>query len=241
MSIDRGVWATWYDLPEEGGPGYLDWLHRRYLPAILARPGYLWAAHVQNIMTPEREAHNARRLTHVSDPAVPTGNQYLLLFGAESPHTFADPSPAELLAAADPETQRMLEFRRAPRSLIFVEVDRVNGPARNQRAPGITPGPVVQFGTFNIDALEHETEMETWYARSRLPLVGRTPGAVGARKVVSIAGWAKHGIMYEFESLEAAAGIQADTSDWSRQVVDTLVHAPHSPSLGVRIWPPPPA
>ena len=80
--------------------------------------------------------------------------------------------------------------------------------------------------------------MNTWYARSRLPLVKPLAGNVGARRLVSIAGWPKHGILYEFESLEAAQKNLEDASDWSRKVVDSLVHAPHSPTLGTRVWPP---
>jgi hypothetical protein len=53
----RGIWATWYDLPEEGKPEYLSWLHTVHIPAMLARPGYLWAAHVQNIVTPDDGPH----------------------------------------------------------------------------------------------------------------------------------------------------------------------------------------
>ena len=96
--MDRGIWATWYDLEAEGKTGYLDWLHRIHLPAMLARPGYLWAAHVENVVSPEREARNQTRLTHVGDPSVPTGFEYLLLYGALSPHVFVDPTPSELLA-----------------------------------------------------------------------------------------------------------------------------------------------
>ena len=114
----------------------------------------------------------------------------------------------------------------------------MDGPAVALRAPGITPGPVIQFGTFNINALENETEMNAWYARSRLPLVARGEGNLGARRLVSIAGWPKHGILYEFASLEFAEKNLADPSEWTRRVVDNLVHAPHSPTLGVRIWPP---
>jgi hypothetical protein len=97
---------------------------------------------------------------------------------------------------------------------------------------------VVQVGTFNVNALENELEMNTWYSRSRLPLVKPLEGNVGARRLVSIAGWPKHGILYEFESLDAARKNLQDASDWSRKVVDTLVHAPHSPTLGTRVWPP---
>jgi hypothetical protein len=84
--MDRGIWATWYDLPDDGAQTYLDWLHNHYLPQMLARPGYLWAAHVQNVMTPGREANINQRLVHTTDPSVPDGNHYLLLF-VHGPHS----------------------------------------------------------------------------------------------------------------------------------------------------------
>ena len=235
--MDRGIWATWYDLDAGVKGEYLSWLHQVHLPAMLRRPGYLWAAHVENVVSPEREARNQARLTHVEDPAVPSGFAYLLLYGAASPHGFVDPTPAELTAGLDAEARRMLGHQRGARSCIFVEADRVEGPDAGQRAPGITPGPIIQFGTFNIDALDHEAEMSAWYARSRLPLVRPQAGSVGARKLVSIAGWAKHAILYEFSSLTAAESNLADPSEWTRRVIGNLIHAPHSPTLGVRIWP----
>ena len=61
--MNRGIWATWYDLADEGKQEYLDWLHNVHLPSMLSRPGYLWAAQVQNVVSAEREARgNARRV-----------------------------------------------------------------------------------------------------------------------------------------------------------------------------------
>ena len=74
-------------------------------------------------------------------------------------------------------------------------------------------------------------------ARSRLLLVKPIAGSVGPRRPVSIAGWAKHAILYEFSSLKAAEANLTDPSEWTRRVIGNLVHAPHSPTLGVRIWP----
>lgn len=173
--MDRGIWATWYDLSEDGRGEYLDWLHREHLPDMLRRHGYLWAAHVENIMSAERE--RASKTIKTADPGVPTGNAYLLLFGAESPHTFMDPPPAELAAATAAPARAMLSRRIAPRSAIFVEVARMDGPAVRQRAPGITPGPVIQFGSFNVNAIENEDGLEAWYARARLPLMEGIQGA----------------------------------------------------------------
>jgi hypothetical protein len=234
--VDQAIWATWYDLAEPAEDEYLDWLHSSYLPSMLARSGYLWACHVKNVTWPEREAQNDRRLLHTDDPSVPAGFRYLLMFGAPEAGVFLDPSPAELASGYSDETRRMLGLHENARSAIFLEVARVDGA--EARAPGITPGPVIQFGTFNVTAESDETEMNTWYARSRLPLVEGREGNVGARKLVSIAGWPKHGILYEFASLEAAQQNLIDPSDWTKRVVDGLLHAPHSPTLGERIWPP---
>ena len=236
--MDLGIWATWYDLPDEGKSEYIGRLHGDFLPRMLERPGYLWAAHVENVFLPEREARNESRLVHTIDPAVPTGFRYLLLFGALGPHTFADPSPEEIEQSLPAADRQLLDQRIGVRSAIFVETERVDGPDAKSRSPGITPGPVIQFGTFNSNALENETEMSTWYARSRLPLVAPLKGNVGARKLVSISGWPKHGILYEFASMQAAETNLTDPSDWTTKVIRNLVHAPHSPTLGTRIWPP---
>ena len=234
---DAGIYALWYDLAPETRDEYIAWLHGTHLPAMLQRPGYLWAAHVENVTSPEREARNANRLNRTSDASVPQGFEYLLLYGAENAHVFADPSPAELMRGFDAKTREMLSLQLGSRECIFVEVDRVNGPDAKTRRPGITPGPIIQLGTFNSNTRENETEMSTWYSRSRLPLVQTPAGSLGARKLVTISGWAKHGILYEFSSMEAAESGMVDTTEWSRKVVDSLVHAPHSPTLGRRIWP----
>ncbi len=229
--MDRGIRAVWYDLPQQDRDQYISWLHEVHIPRVLLRPGHLWAAHVQNV---PRQS----RLAHTDDPSVPNGNQFLLLFGATDPHALVDPSPAELRANASAETREMMDHRISPRSCIFVEVSRVDGPAVKTRAPGITPGPIIQLGTFNINALENEDELNTWYSRSRLPLMAPMTGAVGARKLVSISGWAKHAILYEFVTMEERDQYFVDTDpEWSSRVVANLIHAPGSPSLGSRIWP----
>jgi hypothetical protein len=237
MGIDGGIYAVWYDLAPESKDEYIAWLHGTHLPAMLKRPGYLWAAHIENVTDPEREARNANRLTRTSDATVPAGWQYLLLYGAENAHVLAAPSPAEIHDSLDAKSREMLSKQSRARDGIFVEVARVSGPDAAKRRPGITPGPIVQFGTFNSNAPANETEMSTWYSRSRLPLVQTPAGSVGARKLVSASGWAHHGILYEFSSLDAAESAMVDTTEWSRKVVGSLIHAPHSPTIGRRIWP----
>src|SRR5947207_1545107 len=105
---DAGIYALWYDLAPDTKDEYVAWLHGAHLPAMLRRPGYLWAAHVENVTLAEREARNANRLTRTNDASVPEGFEYLLLYGAENAHVFADPSPAELMQGFDAKTREML-------------------------------------------------------------------------------------------------------------------------------------
>ncbi len=239
--MDRGIWATWYDLPAEGANEHIAWLHEVHLPEMLERPGYLWAAHVDNDKSAERKENVARRLTHTEDPSVPTGNGYLTLFGAESPHVFLDPSPLELAESRSPDAREMLGMRAGVRECVFLEVGRVNGPEAGLRAPGITPGPRIQMGSFNINAPGNEEGMCAWYAQLRFPRMRTLAGCVGMRKLVSVYGWAKHAVLYEFSlnaSVEHYFQKELESEDWSREMVGNLVHAPGSPSTGRRIWPP---
>ena len=234
--MDRAIWATWYDLPGEGAHEYLKWLHDVHLPAMLERPGYLWAAHVQNVVSEERERQMTT--TKTSDPTVPTGHAYLLLFGAASPYVFVDPMlPSEQRTSLPPDERALLDRRVGTRSCIFVEVGRVDGPDVGKRRPGLTPGPIVQCGSFNVNSPDNEPEVAAWYARDRLPLTTTIANCVGARELVSVAGWAKHGVLYEFSSMDGLLPHFDDPHDWRLRVIPNLIHAPHSPSIGRRIWP----
>jgi hypothetical protein len=76
---DRGIWISWYNLPEAARERYLSWVHGTYIPKILKKPGVLWGAHYANI-----KLQPGPHIRHTTDPSVPTGNDYVLMFGAES-------------------------------------------------------------------------------------------------------------------------------------------------------------
>src|SRR6266853_5757460 len=103
---DRGLWITWYDLPENGRDTYLSWLHESYLPALLKRPGYLWVAHYAT-----QNAETRSDLHHVEDPKVPTGFRYILLIGAKDAGVFGNPAPIEIHAALPEPGRKMLAMR----------------------------------------------------------------------------------------------------------------------------------
>ena len=243
--MDRGIWAIWYELPAEGTSEYLDWFHRVHIPEKLARPGYLWAAQYELGHGGARFQKVVDGLAHARASGLGRGAGYLALFGGITAHTFLDPSPGQLRERQTPETQRMIGSRREVYACIFTEETRVNGPEIAQRGPGITPGPVIQMGSFNVDSHTIEEDVGAWYAQHRLPFMASMPGCIGARKLLATAGWGKHSILYEYVSLEARQErfvpheeLAHTAGSWTSRVLPRLVHAPCSPAVGRRIWPP---
>lgn len=242
---DRGLWISWYDLPEAQRDAYLEWAHRTYIPKILQQPGVLWAAHFRSDRVPP-----APRLRHTDDPAVPAGNDYILVFGGETAHVFSRGSgaylrgdPPKLHAGLGAEDRRMLALRLAERQCIMTEVARRDGPEAGASGAGLAP--CVQIGTFNADGIEGEEEILAWYADWRFDALGRLPGCVRIRQLVSVCGWAKHGVLYEFASRAARDAhfphlrkIYPAEGEWSDRAVVKLLHAPQSPIVATRLWPP---
>lgn len=239
---DRGLWITWYDLPADHRDEYFSWLHGAYLPALLKRPGYLWAAHYAS-QDLEGGADNAKRYKHVDDPKVGKGFHYMLLIAATDANVFGDPVPSVLNAALPEKDKKMLAMRMGERMNIFTETGRRDGTAHGAYKEGMLGTPYIQVGSFDCPT-EFEEEMHAGYVLQRLPKMCATPSCVRVRKLNSVAGWAKHGILYEFASKEgfdrdyAPAVANSPLGLNGRSVVPELVHAPNGPNSAARIWPP---
>lgn len=240
--MDSGIWATWYDVDGAERGEFLAWLHRDYLPWLRQRPGFAWVAHYAN----EGGGHAMRDLGNMlarPDGDVALGGQYLLLVGAPSPHTFF---AADSREPADSAMAKRLDQRKEVLTAIFMEEARVDGPEVGKRPAGGPPGPAIQMGAFRIRSVEEEFRLGAWYAQYRLPSIARTPGAIGARKLISVAGWPKNAILYEFVSLAARLEhfevpqekLALDPAEWTGKVVRSTIHIPGSPVIGMRTWPP---
>lgn len=241
--MDNGIWATWYDIDDAARDAFVQWTHDEYLPFLKARPGIAWVAHYRN----EGGGQSMKKLGDALGRApaeVPRGGQYLLLVGAASPQVFLAPLITRIPLPRG--YSELLQQRREPVTNIYVEQARVNGPAMQEPSEGGMPGPAIQMGSFRITTPEAELELGEWYAQNRLPNLARMPACIRTRKLVSVAGWAKHGILYEFTSLqgrldqfEEPLETQAlDRQQWTGKVVSTTLHIPGSPVIGPRIWPP---
>jgi hypothetical protein len=234
--MDRGLWVTWYDLPDDRREEHLAWVHQSYIPGMLKREGYLWAAHYRSIQKGDVRVHT-------DDHSVPTGTQYLLIFGAEYADVFGKPVPSKLHASLPAEGRNMLAQRVGERTNIYAEAGRVLGPQATVYKDGMALAPCIQLGSYNCP-WDHEEEMLDWYVNTRMPAMAETEGGgIRIRKLASVAGWAKHAILYEFTSVEArhayfkAHQNRPDMKPWLDWVAVNLTHAPGSSSLGERIWP----
>ncbi len=71
-----------------------------------------------------------------------------------------------------------------------------------------------------------------------------TGSCIGTRILKSVAGWAKHAILYEFTSLEGfnrdyqGAVAKSPLGLGGHSVAPMLIHAPGRPNSALRIWPP---
>ena len=239
--MDRSLHITWYDLVETDRAAHFVWLHRSFIPRQLKKPGVLWAAHYECERTPD-PVHGI--LSYAQEP-VPTGNDFILLFGAESAHTFAPPAPGQRDTSIDENDLAMLAQRREARINLFVEEACVDGPAAAQRRRGTELGACIQLGSFNTRSVEAENGLMAWYAHNRLPGLSKTPGCIGVRKLVSVAGWAKHGVLYEFTSKDerekyfrAYENKDPAMAAWTDSLRRSLIHAPGSANVAYRLWPP---
>jgi len=241
--LDRGLWITWYGLPDAERDAYLAWLHGKFMPKMLKKPGVLWGAHYASRVQPVH-AGGAPRLRHTDDPAVPAGNGYILIFGGRSAHAFANLTRRKLEPQLAPEDRKMLALRIGERINIVSEEDREAGPAARKREGKYTLAPCIQLGSFNAGSAD-EDEILDWYANWRLPSMARLPGCLGIRKLNSVSGWAKHAVLYEFESLAARdqyfpthENARPEMAAWTDALVRKLIHAPGSPNVATRLWPP---
>ncbi len=239
---DRAYWITWYDLPQERRDAQFDWIANSYIPKMTALPGVMWGAHyaTETNVVPLGGGQGRVKL-HAAPGEVPSGKQYVLIFGAAEPHVFSDPGAAAFNARLGEEDRAMLAGMEGVRTNLMLEEARVLGPSV---VPDTPVAPAIQLGSFNAVSPDVEGELATWYAQWRLPSIAKVEGIVRVRKLVSVAGWAKHACFYEFTSLEDRTNHfihyeddNAEMTKWSSEIVAKLRHATPGAIVAKRTWP----
>lgn len=245
LGEDRAYWISWFNLPDAKRHEFLTWAYESYVPKVLARDGLLWgalyASEATDSFTP---LGGGGRISHKKDPkGVPVGDRYIMMFGAMDAYALADPTPDEFHAQLNNADNKMLALRRDERRNLMLEEARIDGLDLVDNTPDMAPAPAIQLGSFNAGAWGDEEELAAWYARWRLPSLTALPGVVRVRKLISVAGWAKHACFYEFTSLKAREEhfVHYEKPNkkmvkWSTDVVRDTVHAPGSANVASRIF-----
>ncbi len=237
--------AEWFDLPENNRNEVWDWLHSTYLPALQASQGISWVGHYDIVAHPDRPyIDGAPKKQETKDPKVPTGWQNVILTAAASSEVFFGvANPVDAMEAAHADKRSAFQNYR---SAVFIEEQVINSPEQRKSPYGMGPPPAMQLGNYNANTPDDEIELAKWYRAERFSRVSVTDGMIRGRKMLSIAGWPKHGVLWEFTDLPDGDHsfehrfVQADRNEnWQgRHVLEYVTHSPGGPHAGRRIWPP---
>ena len=214
--MDRGLWVTWYNLPEKGREDYLAWLHGEVHPGAAQAPGLS----VGRALRVGRRSKVPRRTTGrkitTTDPEVPKGDRFILIFGAEDSNVFGNPLPREIHDELPAKGKEMIAMRIEPRQNIWTEAARLDGPEAKNYREGMTLAPCIQMGSFQA-RWQDEDEALSWYAKWRMPSLSRLPGCIRVRKLASVAGWAKQSILLRIHVAGSAQPLPAFARGRRRQ------------------------
>ncbi|MBL6957707.1 MAG: hypothetical protein ISR52_01905 [Rhodospirillales bacterium] len=236
--------AEWFDLADDTRADMWAWMHAEYLPSLQAAQGVAWVGHYDIVEQPDRPyIDGAPNKKETDDPAVASGWQNVVLTAAASPEVFF--GPGNTVDALDEAHAGKLAVRENYRSAVFIEEQVINSPEQRAMPYGMGPPPAMQLGNYNCDTPEDEIELARWYRAERFPRVSVSRGMIRGRKLISMAGWPKHGVLWEFTDLPEGdysfeyRFIEADRGEeWpGRHVLEYVTHAPKGPHAGRRVWP----
>ncbi|MEP5152329.1 hypothetical protein [Planktotalea sp.] len=236
--------VEWFDLDEGSKIETLDWLHNSYLPKVQASAGVGWVGHYDIVQSPTKGYIDGAPEKHeTTDPNIATGWQNVILTAALSSEVFfGQDAPLDAIAESHaPQLKALQNYRTS----VYLEEQVVNSPEQRTSPYGMGPPPAMQFGHYNTNTPEDDIELARWYRGERFSRVSVTPGMIRGRKLLSIAGWAKHGVLWEFADLPEGdysfehRFVAADRDDeWQgRHVLEYVTHCYGSPNAGRLIWP----
>jgi hypothetical protein len=245
MKMGEVLKAEWFDIAEKARDATWAWMHKEYLPALQSASGVAWVGHYEIVALPDKPyIEGAPRRKQTKDPAVAPGWQNVVLTSGISPDVFFGPDNAvDALREAHSGKLAALENYR---SAVFIEEQVINSPEVRALPYGMGPPPAMQLGNFNTDKPEDDIELARWYRAERFPRVSVSRGMIRGRKMISMAGWPKHGVLWEFTDLPVGEFsfeprfIEADRKEnWKgRHVLEYVTHSPGGPHAGRRVWPP---
>lgn len=244
MKLAEVFRAEWFDISCEDKDKLWSWLHNFFFPNLQCQNGVNWVAHYDIVPHPKKPYIKGAPLKkEVNNPEIPSGWENLVLTSVNMPSVFFGPNCS--LRKLEKQNQHYLSMRTNYRSAVFIEEEMINGPEQHKQPLGMGGAPAMQFGSYNVDEIQDEDELAKWYRAERFPRLPVTRGMIRGRKFLSISGWAKHGVLWEFSEMDKNEYsfehrfIEADRGEnWhGRHVLEYVTHAPGSPHAGIRVWP----
>lgn len=235
--------ADWFDLADDNEE-HRAWLHGEFLPALQAASGVAWVGHYDIIAHPDRPyIEGAPTRKETTDAGVATGWQNVVLTAGLSTNTFLGPDNA-VDALFDAHAGGLGAWQNH-RVCVFIEEKVVNGPEERAVPYGMGPPPAMQIGSFNADSDAENELLARWYRAERFPRIAVSRGIIRGRKMLSVIGWAQHGVLWEGTELTddeysfEHRFVEADRDEnWpGPHVLEYVTHAPGSPHAGRRVWP----
>lgn len=241
MKIENGYFIHWYNIDQENEHNYLNWLHNSYIPKRLMDKRIRWCCHYRSFNDVKHPGESGR-LSH-DKSSIPNGDRFILIFGADEPSVFVDPTIGEIHEQLSMNDKSMLSYRKGERyNIMTLESHGEGAVSKTKNTIGLAD--CIQLGNFNSGSYLDEDELSQWYVKWRIPSMKKLQGCLGVRKLISISGWAKHAILYEWSSAEHRnnnflehESYNPKMEAWTDRVVRKLVHAPGSPNLAEKIWP----
>jgi len=236
--------VEWFDIHIENKAKLWWWLHDFFLNSLQSQTGVNWVAHYEIVPHPTTPYIKGAPLKkEIKDPKIPTGQENLIITSASSASVFF--GNRNTLKNMEEENFLYLSMRENYRTAVFIEEEIINGPEQDKNPLGMGGPPAMQFGSYNVNEISDEIELANWYRSERFPRLPVTRGMIRGRKLLSIVGWAKHGVLWEFIEMDEKEYsfehrfIEADRGeDWrGRHVLEYVTHAPGSPHAGRRVWP----
>ena len=135
--VERGYLISWYNLDEKNEKEYLSWLHKEYIPRRLEDPRILWASHYKSLGDVAHPGEKGR-LSH-DHLSIPTGDRFILIFGALEPEVFTNPTVNEYHNLLSEDDKKFLSMKLDERYNVMTEEARGDGfENRNANTEGLS-------------------------------------------------------------------------------------------------------
>ena len=214
-----GLLMVWADVPAELEEEYNRWYSEEHIAQLLSIPGVLNAARYE---------------------AVKSGPKHLACYELESPAVFNSQPFQDMLSNPTPRTQKN-SARNIGTNYIRNLYETIFSSQSPEDVAAADMSPVLQVGRMGISS-QYEEEFNEWYSTVYAANYARVPGVIRSRRLKTVQGDPKYGVIYEFEHEKVSESPEweatRDINPWSLRMRPKMQHAPGSPGVYMKTFQP---